>query len=135
MAELCVEAAAENLDTVLKFVDDILDGCGCSPKIQRQLNIAVEELFVNIAHYAYANAVGSATVRVDVYDEPRQVMITFIDQGIPYNPLARPDPDVTLSAEDRQIGGLGIYLVKKSMDMVRYEYQDGQNILSIRKKL
>ena len=135
MAELCVEAAVENLDTVLEFVDNILDESGCSPKAKMQLDIAVEELFVNIAHYAYSPEVGNATVRVETRAEPLQVIITFIDHGVPYDPLAKPDPDVTLSAEDRPIGGLGIYLVKKSMDLVRYTYQDGKNILSIQKNL
>ena len=85
------------------------------------------------AHYAYRPDVGPATVRVEVEKDPPAVSITFIDHGIPYDPLAKEDPDITLSAEERSIGGLGIFMVKKSMDDIDYEYKDGQNILHIRK--
>ena len=104
-------------------------------KAQMQIDVAVEELFVNIASYAYQPGVGSATVRLETEQEPLTVAITFIDRGVPYDPLAKADPDVTLSAEEREIGGLGIYMVKKSMDGMAYQYKDGQNILTIRKKL
>ena len=100
-----------------------------------QIDIAIDELFGNIAHYAYTPDVGDATVRVEVTGEPLAVIITFIDGGVPYDPLKAADPDITLSAEERQIGGLGIYMVKKSMDEITYEYKDGKNILSIKKKL
>ena len=100
-----------------------------------QINIAIDELFGNIAHYAYNPDVGDATVRVEVTEEPLAVVITFIDGGVPYDPLKAVDPDITLSADQRQIGGLGIYMVKKSMDEITYEYKDGKNILSIKKKL
>ena len=107
----------------------------CPIKAQMQIDIAIDELFGNIAHYAYNPEIGSATVRVEVAQAPLAVIITFIDNGVPYDPLAMEDPDVGLSAEDRAIGGLGIYLVKKTMDEITYEYKDGQNILSIKKKL
>ena len=135
MQELNIEAKVENLDEVLAFVDEQLEAHDCSMKIQTQIDIAVEELFVNIAHYAYNPETGPATLRVEIQDEPLSVVITFIDNGIPYDPLAKPDPDITLSAEERQIGGLGIYMVKKSMDNITYEYKDGKNILSIQKNL
>ena len=135
MAELNIEARTENLEKVLAFIGEILDEYNCSLKVRTQLDIAVEELFVNIAHYAYHSGVGAATVRVEVQEDPLQVSVTFIDNGVPYDPLARADPDVTLSAEERKIGGLGIYMVKKSMDMVDYDYKDGKNILTIQKKL
>jgi sigma-B regulation protein RsbU (phosphoserine phosphatase) len=135
MKELTIEAKVENLDEVLAFVDEQLEAHDCSMKIQTQIDIAVEELFVNIAHYAYNPETGPATLRVEIQDEPLSVVITFIDNGIPYDPLAKPDPDITLSAEERQIGGLGIYMVKKSMDNITYEYKDGKNILSIQKNL
>ena len=123
----------ENLDQVLSFVDKFLDELQCPPKPQMQLDVAVEELFVNIARYAYAPNVGQASIRLKSDDDPSGVSVTFIDRGVPYNPLAKADPDVTLSAEQRQIGGLGIYMVKKSMDKMEYEYKDGQNILTITK--
>ena len=133
MRELNIEALVENLDQVLQFVDEEIEKLECSVKIHTQIDVAVEELFVNIAHYAYKPDTGPATVRVEVEKEPPAISISFIDHGIPYDPLAKEDPDITLSAEDRDIGGLGIFMVKKSMDSIEYEYKDGQNILHIRK--
>lgn len=133
--ELTIDATVENLEQVIAFVDEQLEIHDCSPKTQLQIDVAVEELFVNIAHYAYNPETGSATVRVEIDEDPLAVVITFIDKGVPYDPLAKPDPDVTLSAEEREIGGLGIYMVKKSMDNITYEYNDGKNILKIRKNL
>ncbi len=135
MNELTLEAKVENLEEVLGFVDRFLEKMKCPPKVQMQIDVAVEELFVNIASYAYTPNVGMATIRVDTAQDPAQVAVTFIDRGIPYDPLAKADPDITLPAEQRQIGGLGIYMVKKSMDKVEYEYRDGQNILTIRKAI
>ena len=133
--ELNIEADVDNLEKVLAFVDEQLEVHDCPPKVQMQLDVAVEELFVNIAHYAYNPETGNATVRVEIQENPLSVVITFIDHGVPYDPLAKPDPDVTLGVEERQIGGLGIYMVKKSMDGIKYEYNDGKNILTIRKNL
>ncbi|MDO4292954.1 MAG: ATP-binding protein [Eubacteriales bacterium] len=135
MKEITLEAIVENIDRVTAFVDEQLEACGCSPRAQMQIDIAIDELFGNIAHYAYRPGVGPVTVRVEVKKEPLAVLITFIDNGIPFDPLAGEEPDITLSAEERKVGGLGIFLVKKSMDEIAYEYKDGQNILSIRKKL
>ena len=133
MKELVLDATTENLDTVISFVTEQLEAVDCPMKAQMQLEIAVEELFVNIAHYAYAPETGSATIRTEITADTAE--ITFIDSGVQYDPLAKPDPDVTLSAAERQIGGLGIFMVKKSMDDMRYEYTDGKNILTIVKKL
>ena len=135
MSELTLEAKTENLDKVLSFVDEHLEEQECPMKTQMQIDIAVEELFVNIAHYAYHPEVGPVTIRVEVQKEPLAVTVTFIDHGVPYDPLAKEDPDTKLSAEERQIGGLGIYMVKKTMDDVSYEYKDGRNILKIKKNL
>lgn len=133
MKELTVEAKPENIAVVTAFVDEQLEQYGCPVKAQAQIDIAIDELFGNIVRYAYHPEVGSATVQVEVTKEPLAVVITFIDQGKPYDPLAREDPDVTLSAEEREIGGLGIYIVKKSMSEITYEYKEGRNILKIRK--
>lgn len=103
-------------------------------KTKMQVHIAIDELFGNIAYYAYNPEIGIVTVRVEVTDNPLAVVITFIDNGIPYDPLAKDNPDITLSVEERDVGGLGIYLVKKTMDDILYEYKDGQNILRIKKK-
>ena len=131
--EMTVEATLENIPAVTAFVDERLEALDCPMKAQMQIDVAIDELFSNIARYAYDPVTGPATVRVD--QEPRAVRITFIDHGKPYDPLAKADPDVTLSAEDRQIGGLGIFMVKKTMDDVQYEYKDGQNILTVEKRL
>lgn len=133
--ELVLEATTENLQKVLDFVGARISSVECTPKVQMQLDIAVEEIFVNIAHYAYAPGKGKATVRVDVSGDPVTVTITFIDRGIPYDPLKKEDPDVTLSAEERQIGGLGIFMTKKIMDDILYEYKNGQNILTLKKMI
>ena len=135
MKELTVEAKIENIEAVTDFVNEQLEALGCPMKAQMQIDIAIDELFSNIAHYAYNPEIGQATVRVEVIEDPLAVTITFIDNGVPYDPLAKADPDTTLSSEEREIGGLGIYMVKKSMDDITYEYKDGQNILKIKKKL
>ena len=135
MREMDIAATLENLDTVMAFVDQQLEEVGCSMKAQMQIDIAVEEVYVNIAHYAYNPEVGGVTIRVQIEEEPLAVILTFIDKGKPYDPLAKEDPDVTLAAEDRQIGGLGIFMVKKSMDNVSYEYNEGRNVLTLKKNL
>ena len=135
MKELTVEAKTTNIEAVTDFVNEQLEALDCPIKAQMQIDIAIDELFGNIAHYAYSPEIGKATVRVEVIEDPLAVTITFIDNGVPYDPLAKADPDTTLSAEEREIGGLGIYMVKKSMDDITYEYKDGQNILTIKKKI
>ena len=135
MKELTVDATMESIPVITEFVDRQLEQLACPVKAQAQIDIAIDELFSNIVHYAYHPGVGPATVRVEVLEEPLSVIITFIDQGVPYDPLSNADPDVTLSAEDREIGGLGIYIVKKNMSEITYEYKDGTNILRIRKDL
>ena len=133
--ELKLEAADENLARVLAFVDGELEALECPQQTQMKIDVAVEEIFVNIAHYAYKPETGLALIRIETQSDPKRVKITFRDWGVPYDPLAKPDPDVTLSAEERQIGGLGIYMVKKSMDDMKYEYVDGQNVLTLVKNL
>ena len=135
MTELIVEAKLDNLAQVLQFVDSRLEEEDCPIGLQMKIDVAVEELFVNIASYAYAPGSGSATVRMEVEEDPKTVVITFVDCGVPYDPLAKEDPDVTLSINDREIGGLGIFMVKKSMDDMIYAYENGQNILTIRKRI
>ena len=135
MKEITIAATVENIDVVTDFVNEQLESRDCPIKAQMQIDIAIDELFGNIAHYAYNPEIGQATVRVEVIEDPLAVVITFIDKGVPYDPLAKTDPDTTLSAEEREIGGLGIYMVKKSMDDIIYEYKDGQNILKIKKYL
>lgn len=135
MKELTVDATIDNVSKVLEFVNAQLEQLGCPTRTQRKVDVAVEEIFSNIAYYAYNPETGSAAVRVEAAENPLAVVITFIDNGIPYDPLAKADPDITLSADEREIGGLGIYMVKKTMDEISYEYKDGQNILRIKKNI
>lgn len=131
--ELTLEATLDNIPAVTGFVNAELQALDCPMKTQMQIDIVIDELFSNIAQYAYDPATGPATVRVEVERDPLAVVVTFIDNGKPYDPLAGADPDTTLSAEARREGGLGVFLVKKTMDDVSYAYKDGKNILKIKK--
>ncbi len=133
--ELTVDATIANVQTVTEFVDGILESVDCSMKAQMQIDVAIDELFSNIAFYAYGEETGKATVKVETFDNPKAVELSFVDSGMQYNPLQKDDPDITLSAEERGIGGLGIFIVKKSMDGMDYEYKDGKNILKIKKNI
>ncbi len=133
MKQMRTAAKTEILQDVLDFIEEQLDSLDCPMKARIQLNIAVEEIFVNIASYAYPETEGDVTIQFMAEGNPVTVTIVFTDTGIPYNPLAKADPDITLSAEERQIGGLGIFIVKESMDDVAYERCGNQNILTIQK--
>ena len=133
MKELTIAARIDSIPAVTDFVDEQLDQLNASRKVHIQIAVAIDEIFSNIAKFSYGPEGGEAIVRVDMEDDPAAVVISFIDTGTPFDPLSEEDPDLTLEAEERDIGGLGIYLVKKSMDGVYYEYKDGQNILTIRK--
>ena len=135
MKSITVEAKIENVDKVTEFVNEELEEKECPLKVQMQLDVAIDEIFGNIAYYAYGKGRGNATIQIEMEDNPPKITLTFIDQGIPYNPLESKDPDITLDIEDREIGGLGIFLVKKTMDELSYEYVDGQNILTMKKEL
>ena len=125
-----------NLAELKKIKECIFQiACKSNQEINKKIYLACEEIFVNIANYAYSPNVGKATVRVEVSRDPVAVSITFMDNGKPFDPTAKADPDVTLSAGERQIGGLGIFMTKKLMDGVKYEYKDGRNILRIEKNL
>jgi len=130
---LKIEAKNENLDAVNAFVDAFLEAHDCSMKVQMQIDLCVEEVFVNIASYAYGD--GSGDAEIDISEANGVVTLTFTDAGTPYDPLAKADPDTTLSAQERQIGGLGIFLVKKTMDAVSYRREDGKNILTMSKRI
>ncbi len=130
MKELTTEASIAQLDEVIDFIDAVLEEHDCPMKIMTQINIAAEEIFVNIAHYS-----GSEKATITISESDGMAEITFTDSGRPYNPLEKADPDVTLSAEERDIGGLGIYIVKKTMDSVSYNYRDGCNIFTMCKRI
>jgi len=128
MNELCIEAKLENIEAVLDFVNERL---GDRPmKIQNQIGIAVDEIFSNIARYAYHPDVGDATVRIIVDSD---ITLEFEDSGIAYDPLSAETPDITLPVEEREIGGLGLFVVKNLMDSVVYRREDGKNFLTIKK--
>lgn len=129
------EATLDRLTEVMSFMDGILESLDCPMRAQMQIDVAVEEIYVNIASYAYAPGTGPACLRVELREDPRTLLITFIDSGVPYDPLAKPDPDISLPASERQIGGLGIFMVKKTMDDMIYEYKDGRNVLTLVKVL
>ena len=135
MKELTLDATIENIDVVTDFVNAELEALDCPMKAQTQIDVAIDELFSNIAHYAYGSEIGTATVCIEFERDPLCAVLTFLDRGKPYDPLQKQDPDVTLAVEDRPIGGLGIFIVKKTMDDISYERRDGQNILTIRKKI
>ena len=130
MKELTTEASIAKLDEVLDFIDSVLEEHECPMKIITQINVAAEEIFVNIAHYS-----GSEKATITVSESGGIAEITFTDSGRPYNPLEKPDPDVTLPAEERNIGGLGVYIVKKTMDSVSYDYRGGCNIFTMCKRI
>ena len=133
--ELELEASAENLGAVQTFVDERLQAADCPPNIRLQVSVAVEEIFVNIANYAYKPGAGSAVVRVEVAEDPVSVSITFLDHGVPYDPLSGKDPDLKRAGEGGDMHGLGVFMTKKLMDGVAYEYKNGQNILTLKKNL
>ena len=128
-------AKTDTLQDVLGFVEEMLESYECSMKNQMAICVAMEEVFVNVAHYAYGEGEGDATLEIGFDEANRNVTFRMSDQGVPFDPLQKPDPDITLSVEERQIGGLGIFIVKKTMDTVRYEYADGKNILTMTKKI
>lgn len=135
MKELTVAADIGNLHVVTDFVDAFLEEIDCPMKKQMQIDLAVDEVFTNICSYAYGNGEGEACIRIGCEEDPRAVMITFADSGLPFNPLTQEEPDTTLPIDERLPGGLGIFLVRKMMDEVLYEYRSGKNILHIRKRL
>ena len=135
MKEIDITAVVENLQTVLDFVDEQLEEKDCPLKIKMQIDMAVEEIFVNISSYAYDPEVGRTFIRVETTEDPITVKLIFIDNGHPYDPLAKEDPNLKIPLKERKKGGLGIFMVKKTMDDVSYEYKDGQNILTIRKNI
>ncbi len=131
MKEITLAARTENIDAVTEFVNQELEAMGCPGKTRVQFDVAIDEIFANIACYAYGPEGGPATVRFEALESPRGAAVTFLDSGMPFDPLNNEDPDVTLPAEERSVGGLGVFLVKKTMDRVRYEHTGGNNVLQI----
>ena len=133
MKNLRIETTSENLDTVNAFIEEQLERLNCSPKTSMEILVSVEEIYINIVHYAYGENVGFADVSFDYNNG--SVFITFTDEGIEFDPLKKEDPDITAPIRKRPIGGLGIFMVKKTMDSVDYKRIDGKNILTVSKHI
>ena len=135
MKEITLEATVQNIRTIIDWIDGELEQVNCPLKAQMQIDVAADEIMANISGYAYTPGTGDVTVGFS-YDETSQTAaVTFTDSGIPFDPLQKEEPDVTLGAEERAIGGLGIFLVRKTMDEVIYRREGEMNILTIRKKI
>ena len=135
MKSLTVPAKSEYVEEINAFVDAELEACDCPMLTQAEIELAIEEIFDNLASYAYHPAEGEAEVRCEILQDPLRVELQFLDSGKPYDPLAKEDADTSVEALEEREGGLGILLVKKTMDDVSYVYENGKNILTIRKKL
>ena len=135
MTNRIFEAKTDALSDVLGFVDEMLEKYECPMKIQTAVCVAMEEVFVNVARYAYKGGEGDVSLGIGIDQESRTVTFRMADKGVPFDPLKKPDPDITLSAEEREIGGLGIFITKKTMDSIEYVYENGENILTMKKKI
>ena len=135
MKSLTVPAKTECIDEINVFVGQELEAYDCPMNVQLQIELAIEEIFINIASYAYHPVEGEAEIRCEVLQDPLRVEIQFLDGGKPYDPLAKEDADTSVEALEERVGGLGILLVKKTMDDVKYAYEGGKNILTIEKNL
>ena len=135
MKSMTVPARIDRLEAVLEFIVLELEAHNCPPKARARLAIATEEIFVNIARYAYAPHEGEATIEIDVSGDPPVAVLRFLDRGTPFNPLEKKDPDVTLSAEDREAGGLGVFMAKKIADTIHYAHEADHNVLTLTKAL
>lgn len=137
MLELKVKAQMENLYLVQDKLEVWLNENKCSIKTIMQINIAAEEVFANIVHYAYNSLAGDVIIKCEIIerDAEKVISISFLDSGRKYNPLENKEPDINLSSEEREIGGLGILMVKRIMDNVDYYYRDNFNVLTIQKNI
>ena len=135
MAKQTFPAKTESLNEVLGFVEETLESFACPMRVQTAIWVAIEEVFVNVAHYAYPEGEGDMSLHIGFDDQSRTITFRMTDKGIPFNPLTKPDPDITLSAEEREIGGLGIFIAKKTMDSLSYSYENSENILTMIKKI
>ena len=133
MQEITVEAALPNIETVTEFVNAQLEAWGCPGKARLQIDIAIDELFSNIARYAYGDGAGDATVRFSFDASTRTASVTFVDGGVPFDPVKREDPTLPSSIQETSIGGLGILMVKKTMDELSYRREAGDNVVTFRK--
>lgn len=130
---LDIEARIENLPLLMDFLEEKIKELNCSKKEIAQIKIIAEEIFVNISSYAYSPGPGRTVIKAQPLPGENSIILSFIDSGVPFNPLDQKDPDITMKASERKKGGLGIFFVKKKVDCIDYEYSDGQNILTLKK--
>lgn len=135
MKEMKIPALVENIETVTEFVNEYLESLDCPLKIQMKIAIVIDEIFSNISYYAYGEEKGEVIIRIEKRENPYGVQLTFLDHGMPYDLLKVDEPDISLSVDERQIGGMGIFMVKNIMDEISYEYADGQNVLKMCKMI
>ncbi len=135
MKKLLVKAERDRLDEVLSFVGEEIEAAGCDVKPRRQINMAVEEIFLNVSSYAYGDGDGDVEISLEIDEASGILTVVFVDGGMAFDPLSKEEPDVHQSGRERRPGGLGIMMVKKTMDAMKYEYRDGKNILTIRRRL
>ena len=130
-----LKALPTNFSVAQDMVREFLEPCSCKMRTLLELDMLIEEVFINIAHYAYPNGEGDATIELSLNDAKDTLCMTFRDKGIPYNPLLKESPDITSDANSRAIGGLGIFLVQKYADGLSYERKDNENRFTICKKI
>ncbi|BDZ69590.1 ATP-binding protein [Methanobacterium petrolearium] len=135
MNTITITAKIENLPNVLNFINNQLNGLNISGKTLFQLELAIEEIYVNIARYAYVGEEGAVTITSCIEEDPLQIIVEFTDSGVPFNPLENEDPDFSQKTEEKEIGGLGIHLIKKNVDSLGYKFHDNKNVLTIKKIL
>ena len=132
MEEIILKSNIENLDSILLKIEEFLEDKGISTKSKLQLELIIEELFVNICNYAYEKE-GEIKIQYGLLEDPFRIIMNFIDDGVEFNPLNKEAPDLTLKADQREIGGLGLTIVRKNAHKLDYKYENNQNILTIEK--
>lgn len=135
MRDITVAAILDNISMVTAFVDEELMRIGCPRKANAQIDICIDEIFANIAQYAYGSDTGDVTLHIEFDEAERLFSLSFIDCGQPFDPRDVPEPDITSPLEERPIGGLGLFMVKNLMDSMTYQHEDGRNILTIQKRI
>jgi len=130
-----LDATLENWKSVKNFLKEILVEKNCSRDDERTLQMAIEEIYCNIVNYAYAPHVGKVKIVGHFENDECVIILQFIDEGKPFNPLEKDEPDFTIAPEDREVGGFGIFIVREMVDNMSYEYKDRKNILTLKKNL
>ena len=128
-----ISALIENWNIVYDFLNDCMDKFRLEGKLRTEVLLSCEEIYVNVAHYAYSGRTGSVSIKIEYKNEQKKLKIEFTDSGIPFDPTKLKEPNIGDPIEKRKIGGLGVFMVKKMMDSVEYRYEFGQNNLTLTK--